>query len=327
MSRSSSNFASPKPQTQPACDPALLPDLCRLALDRISILPIRMQLDEGAASSTVAMLRGVWGKAIHELFPEIYRDVFEVESRPGPASGSPPYIVRGAPPSPEWIPAVETILVGNAVPLSADLLRCWDYAAANGLGKERRVAEIKRRETVSPDQSTRVDGESWPLSQAHWPIAVDAPCRIAFRVPVRLRRKGRLIDSPTLADLVVSINRRIAGFLPTDLHDLWKRLSAQLLEVARNTPQGEWEGERSNVTRYSGRQKTEVDLHGVVGSLVLPQGIGALAPVMAAAQWLHLGKNTTIGMGQPLVEPLERGADPPGIPPARQAESDNTTEG
>ena len=264
-----------------------------------------MKLDTGRVEANIPMLRGVWGKAIRELCPELYREIFDVESSSGSVAASPPYIVRVASPDPEWIPAIEWILVGNGVEHAEELLRCWHYAATCGLGREREPMEIERLEAILPDESTTREAATWPLSQPAWPLPPDAPCRLVFPVPLRLRYRGRLVESPTLCDIVASLNRRIAGFLPADDRSLWLALGKQFMECARGTLQERWAGERLDLVRYSGRQKREVDVHGVVGSLTLPRGAGLLAPLLAAARWIHVGKHTVMGLGQLLVEPLE----------------------
>jgi hypothetical protein len=45
-------------------------------------------------------------------------------------------------------------------------------------------------------------------------------------------------------------------------------------------------------------------MQGVVGTLDLPDGPGPLSPLIAAAQWLHLGKGTVMGLGQLRIIPL-----------------------
>ncbi len=301
-SETTTRSASPSPSI---CDPTYLPEVCRLLLDHIIVLPCRMQLDTRAVTATVPMLRGVWGKAIHELFPELYGRVFDVGSSPGSIAVSPPYIVRAAPPFPEWVPAVEVILIAEAIEYRDELHKCWVYASREGLGKSREPFEIRRREVVLADESTAIDGCAWALSHSRWPLPADAPCRLVFPVPLRLRRRGRLIESPTLADLVASLNRRLAGYLPERYRPFWLQLGRQFLEIARATPQQAWVGDRLDLVRYSGRQKSELDLHGVTGALRLPHGPGPLLPLLAAAQWLHIGKNTVMGMGQLMVEPVE----------------------
>jgi hypothetical protein len=55
-------------------------------------------------------------------------------------------------------------------------------------------------------------------------------------------------------------------------------------------------------------------MQGVSGSLDLPEGLGPLALLLAAAQWLHLGKGTVMGLGQLRIIPLDVWADPPTSP-------------
>jgi hypothetical protein len=77
-----------------------------------------------------------------------------------------------------------------------------------------------------------------------------------------------------------------------------------LLERARTLPAESWRGRRLDLVRYSGRQKAELEMRGVSGYLDLPEGPGPLWPLLAAAQWLHLGKGAVVGMGQLVVEAI-----------------------
>ena len=74
------------------------------------------------------------------------------------------------------------------------------------------------------------------------------------------------------------------------------------MEAARNTPAGPCAARAWICTVTLRRQESELDLHGVAGSLELPRGPGELWPLLAAAQWLHLGKGTIMGLGQLIVE-------------------------
>ena len=139
---------------------------------------------------------------------------------------------------------------------------------------------------------------AWPLSRAVWPLEADAPCQLVFAAPLRLRRQGRLVDAPTLADLVVGACRRIEAFFPDMDREGWKDCAAAALETARTTPQSPWRGARLDLHRWSARQQNDLDLHGVSGTLDLPEGPGELAPLLAAARWLHIGKGTVMGLGQ-----------------------------
>jgi hypothetical protein len=145
---------------------------------------------------------------------------------------------------------------------------------------------------------------AWPLSAAAWPLddPAETPCRLVFPAPLRLRRHGKLIDEPTLPDVIAAATRRIAAYLPAEHQTAWKELGRAALESARHRMAGPWRGQRLDLHRYSARQESELDLHGVTGSFDLPQGPGELWPLLAAAQWLHLGKSTVMGLGQLCIE-------------------------
>jgi len=52
-------------------------------------------------------------------------------------------------------------------------------------------------------------------------------------------------------------------------------------------------------TRYSSRQRTQMQLGGLLGQMRLSgPGIAPLWPLIALGQWLHLGKNTSFGLGR-----------------------------
>ena len=50
-------------------------------------------------------------------------------------------------------------------------------------------------------------------------------------------------------------------------------------------------------TRFSSRQQREMTLGGVLGQWKLAGDLGELLPWFWLGQWLHVGKNATMGMG------------------------------
>ena len=98
--------------------------------------------------------------------------------------------------------------------------------------------------------------------------------------------------------------RRVKPFLPETVRSAAEAMTPALLEVARLTPSAPWQGQRFDLIRYSARQEAELEMRGVAGFLDLPQGPGALWPLLAALTWLHVGKGTVVGMGQLTVDSL-----------------------
>ena len=75
----------------------------------------------------------------------------------------------------------------------------------------------------------------------------------------------------------------------------------RVVGTAQAVSSGSWHGQRSSLVRWSGAQKRLLELYGVTGELLLPDGMGALQPLFDALRWLHLGKGTVYGMGQVLM--------------------------
>lgn len=281
------------------------------AMDPIEILPCRILLETPGVAATVPMLRGVWGAALRELDRGAYARVFEGGRSPSanataPHEKTPLYVLRPAPPDPEFAPAVEWILIAGAVADAQLLARAWQVAGRAGLGPQRRPFSLRRWLCLAPAGQPAEKGGPWRLGQCAWLYEnpETTPCRLQFDAPLRLRRRGDLIERPTLVDLAVAAVRRVGGFLPPAELPAWKSLEGELIDLARRTPQEPWQGARLDLTRYSSRQRRELDLHGVCGNLLLPEGPGPLWPLLSAACWLHLGKGTVMGLGQPHIVPL-----------------------
>jgi hypothetical protein len=281
----------------------LADDLLSL-LRPIAVLPRLLVLDTPGVRATVPMLRGVWGAALRGLDPEAYAAVF-APSTPNTPVG---YLLRPAPPGPLGAPALHWFLLGEACRREEVLRRAWDVASGMGLGPQRRRWFVRRCTTLGPDGPESGDGRPWTLDAARWPLAPQAPCRLHFPAPLRLLRRGRLLEQPTLADLAVAAGRRIAALLPAADRPAWQARQPHVLDLARRLPAGPWQGARLDLVRWSARQKCDVDLHGVSGVLALPEGPGDLWPLLAAASWTHLGKGSALGLGQICVLPGAGGA-------------------
>ena len=158
---------------------------------------------------------------------------------------------------------------------------------------------------VGPEQAL-LDGDELqaPAIQPVPPLAAEETVRLRFTTPLRLQKESKIQGhAMTARDLLMALARRY--WLMAEFHQAsqptvdFKELSAKA-DAIQFDGQLQWR----DWTRYSNRQQREMTLGGVVGSVEL-QGESALFhPLLAAGQWLHVGKNASFGLGQYTLETL-----------------------
>ena len=255
----------------------------------------------------MSTLRGVWGNALHEIDLRLYDAVFQGPG--GKTNRQPLYSVRedldsaGRPRRLQpWERSLQWSVFCLPDSLDEPLLEAWDLACRDGIGRNRNTCEISHVETYSREL----------LDPAF--IRAAQPCRLVFIQPLRLIKKDAMNPNPTLRDIVLATLTRL-GFLravalsddrenlvfppvPSRLHP---DFAPEILDYADTIPGEPWTGIPNSLDRYSGRQKKTISLKGTSGMLTFPQGLGALAPLMAAASTTHLGKGSVYGMGRPFL--------------------------
>ncbi len=296
-----------------------LADRIRLNLADLAVLPRRLELKLAEPCPvSVALLRGVWGAALHESAGEVYREVFEGE---GSAHlRTPQYVLRLAQPPGTSTVTLEWVTFGSALRCGEALIQAWRLAGVMGLGSERIPFQVREVLELGPGGAPAPVGtwpEGWPVSLDRSPVSgVDGtlPVRVAFPSGVRVMRRlagtsrAVLTESPGPAEIALGALRRLAACMPEGsgindgrgllgLHD-------DVRDYAQGVPHLGWQGQRSDYSRYSARQRDEYEIRAVTGHLDLPKGSGEIWPLIAAAQWLHIGKGTTLGLGQLVILPL-----------------------
>ena len=246
------------------------------------------------------MLRGVWGASLKVLSERVYQSLFV-----GGEVGTPRYVLRPAPPEVRPAPAVEFLLFGPPDQKDDDSIwAAWDHACHCGLGFQRHPFALGDVRPLAWDGAPLSPSRSQPgfaLCALPWPAGdPSGACRLEFLAPLRLIYRGRLIEQPTLTDVTIAALRRVQSLTTTSSDAFWSDRHSWL-NLARQIPSEPWQGTRLDLLRYSGSQKRELELRGVAGSLLLPEGPGPLATLLAASGWLHLGKGTVMGLGQPQI--------------------------
>ncbi len=146
-----------------------------------------------------------------------------------------------------------------------------------------------------------------PLAPAaSWALG-DAPQQALLRLQtsLRMRRRGDLVGprefqlSEFLRQLLWRLNDLARHQGRSEMLLDWIDLAPALEHLSVLRSDLHWR----DWTRYSSRQDALMQLGGLVGELeVAGEGLAALWPLLRLGQWTHLGKATTMGLGQYRIE-------------------------
>ena len=291
----------------------------------------RFETDAVLPAFKGSVLRGAFGRALRQsvctapkapcikcpenktcLYPAVFdrsavqRPSYDRRSPPAPYVLQPPDSVQRS------FSAGETfefglLLFGEANRSLAYLIYALERAGAAGIGAEGGGARGRFRiesvcgagQTVFSGGNKRFDPA--PLSATPELHADANGCRqmtVILKTPLRLKQANHLNDRLPFHVLMSAALRRIA-----DLHNHFGSGEpdldyAGLVRKARSVETAQDHLRWSERKRYSGRQKTEMLFGGLVGEVVYAGDLGPFLPVLAYGAELHLGKQTTFGLGK-----------------------------
>ena len=205
-------------------------------------------------------------------------------------------------------------LVGRAATALEAVLAAFDFAARAGLGRGRERGRARLIDLRAVWRGGAPDVVVFDAFSGFRPVAPEIPLlpecparlRVTLATPLRLVREGKLIGPKLFppAALVANLVRRVSmmceffGDSPLDtdfraLKEMWERLVASEPMLAA-----------ADQMYWSSRNQKELDMGGVIGSLVLDMaGAEALFPYLWLGQWVHAGKGAVMGMGAIRVRP------------------------
>ena len=203
------------------------------------------------------------------------------------------------------------VLVGDAIEQLALVIFAWQRALRQGLTQSRSAAEL-----LAVEWLPGADTDAVPIWRAEHPVLAEhhatltppeAPpdlthIALQFHTPLRLQHQGHPLLAHQLAPhtLVAAVARRAALVLEFHAHQPhWGPLAREVSHLANSLSDSrtlhwfDW-------TRYSSRQQQEMTLGGLVGAWTLhgtPEALAPIWPWLWLGQWLHVGKNATMGLG------------------------------
>ena len=136
----------------------------------------------------------------------------------------------------------------------------------------------------------------------NWPSKVlqeKEPLCINLVSPCRIKEKGKYVSEINLDSLLVNMSRRVSTLIELFGEEEDKALDFSFSLIASEPINQKW----IDTTYYSSRQKTKMQLGGVVGKILIKGEVPAEDKILIEAMKLfHVGKNISFGLGKVKVE-------------------------
>lgn len=279
-----------------------------MGTDGLRAMRVRLRAEERVQLPCLptVMLRSILGMAVRDLTcvrsdrrvcegcPDgdtcAYRALFEPPARGAVEHGvtdaaPPPFVLSPEAPVLGEGPArlekgdradFRLVLFGPACEHGSLIVAALRAGLARGVGRERAMMVV---EGVRPIEITLA--------------AAGRAAELELRTPLRLTAQGKVRSRFTAEDLLEGLGRRLAT------------LSA-LYGIGGGPPtprSGELELEALDtrvvrVSRWSSRQRSRMDLPGLVGTLELRGDLQGVWPLLALGEWVQLDKGTSMGFGR-----------------------------
>ncbi len=214
------------------------------------------------------------------------------------------------------------VLVGHAVDQLALVIFALQRALSAGLTRARVPTELLQVDWIDAQGAAHAVWTIEHPTLAEHPATLQPPAvpagmaaiTLHIHTPLRLQQQGRPLGVGQLTPrtLVAALARRSA--LLMEFHagqSGWGETAREITHLSESltdTRELHW----FDWTRFSSRQQQEMTLGGVLGRWTLHGGADAdalatLWPWLWLGQWLHVGKNATMGLGAYTLEVIGEG--------------------
>ncbi|WP_033827886.1 CRISPR system precrRNA processing endoribonuclease RAMP protein Cas6 [Bacillus andreraoultii] len=200
-------------------------------------------------------------------------------------------------------------IFGEAVKYLHYFIYVLFHMGKKGFGKGKQQAELRQvflvdedgdfREQIYQHQKIYYNGQILNSEKITSGIKDASTCQLDFISPTRLKYQSHYTDNPEFHIIFRSAVRRITSLLyyhhgrqllGIDFKELFRKAEEVKL-VQSDVSWYDWE-------RYSNRQKKRMKLGGIVGKAVYEGDLDPFIPWLQLAEWTHVGKNTTFGLGK-----------------------------
>lgn len=204
-------------------------------------------------------------------------------------------------------------LIGQAIEYLPYFVYAFDQLGEMGLGREQgkysldRVTATVTQNEIYNNQTTTLTGDYTIQQFADFcnisENSDSGTITLNFLTPTRILYQNRLIDKLPIEIFIRNLLRRASLLAQIHCNQTWDLNYQELLEwvpeqihlVENSLTWRDWE-------RFSRRQQQKQLLGGFVGKVTYHGQLSPLLPLFYLGQYIHLGKNTSFGMGKYLIE-------------------------
>ena len=197
------------------------------------------------------------------------------------------------------------ILIGKSIKYLPYFLLAIQKLGEEGFGYQRKKFIVEEIVQKYPHQKTIYNVRENTLNEPDEGILNLAQSddtgdelTIKFITPTRVKYNGTLVSIIEFHHLIRSLIHRIT-FISEHWCDYrieydWKNL----IKEAEDVKIKKWKTKWFELARYSSRQKTKMNMGGIVGEITYKGNIKEFFPLIKLGSYLHTGKNTTFGLGK-----------------------------
>jgi len=199
------------------------------------------------------------------------------------------------------------ILFGNTADTITSLLLSIEDAFRQGIGRktvkdERGKAFIRTIKAVSGNEFLLSDIDftgQFPIPATKWSdieIPLSKSICLNFTSHARIVSNGKVSGNPTFRDIFSTVLRRVTN-IAYFYCDVEFDIDFKALLEKANLVEVESHFHRTDLSRYSARQRNKIDLDGITGEFTIHDCPEEILPWLAIGSRLGIGKNTSMGMG------------------------------
>ncbi|MEA4845909.1 MAG: CRISPR system precrRNA processing endoribonuclease RAMP protein Cas6 [Clostridiaceae bacterium] len=198
-------------------------------------------------------------------------------------------------------------LLGEAAQYAQSLINALHDIQRLGLGASRYPFELKKvmqsldQRVIWQDGLFNVVAARSAILQ-YRSLSEIKKLTIRTHTPLRIRRDGALLETVDFPIIIRNITHRVeaivtryGGWVDTMEIARIQALSSEVFITQNHL-------ELKNMKRYSNRLEGKMDFSGLFGTIQFEGELTPFVPWLYAAQTLHIGRNTTFGMGRIEVE-------------------------